>query len=343
MENRCRRQVRRAGSPFGRKAAFTRFGAGTLKHRMKNLLLLSALFFSIPAYGQEKKLCISIDDLPAVTYGTGKSGLEKEITEKLICTFLKHRIPAIGFVVGKSVYKKARPDSGSLEMLELWLNNGCDLGNHTFSHPDFNSVQDQEYFNDILRGQVVVEPLLKAHGKTARYFRHPYLHTGRDSVSGRKLQRFLDEHGYTVSPVTIDNDDYIFAKAYHRAIANHDRAQALSIAECYLDYMEKQLLHFEEKSVEVFGRNIAQTLLLHASLLNADYLDALARIYTKHGYTFVSQEEVLNDPAYATGVRTYSKRGLSWIYRWGMSSGSGEEIMTGDIEIPENISRYAGE
>jgi peptidoglycan/xylan/chitin deacetylase (PgdA/CDA1 family) len=310
---------------------------------MKRLFLLSTLLHALLACGQDKKLCITVDDLPAVTYGAANPGLEAEITKKLIAAFQKYRIPAIGFVVGQSVYNNGRPDTARLGLLELWLNSGCDLGNHSFSHPDFNRVDHQAYFEDLLKGQGVIEPLLQAHGKTARYFRHPYLHAGPDPVSGRKLQSFLDAQGYTVSPVTIDNDDYVYARAYHRALANHDPALARTIAEAYLDHMEKALLHFERKSMEVYGRHIAQTLLLHASLLNADYLDALARLYQKHGYTFVSQEEALKDPAYATEIRTYSTRGLSWIYRWGMSLGRGEDLMAGETSVPEQIRRYAGE
>ncbi|WP_229201270.1 polysaccharide deacetylase family protein [Arcticibacterium luteifluviistationis] len=310
---------------------------------MKTLPLLLILFSTALAIGQEKKICISIDDVPAVKYNSKNRNLDKEITLKLIKTFKEYSIPAIGFVNEKKLYKKGKLDSTKLELLHLWLKNGCDLGNHTYSHFDYNNVPESDYFKDIIDGQEVTKPLLNEYGKTIKYFRHPYLHTGSDSLKAIKLQEFLSENGYTSCPVTIDNDDYLFAKAYHIALTKNDNSMAATIAENYIDYMEKILLLFERKSTEVFGKNIAQSLLIHASLLNADYLDELAMLYKKHGYTFVSQEEVLNQKEYATEINTYSSRGLSWIYRRGMSLGKGDDIMSESIDVPDAIIQYAKE
>lgn len=311
--------------------------------KMKKLPILFILFNSVFAISQEKKICISIDDLPSVKYNSKRHNLDKEITLKLIKTFNEYNIPAIGFVNEKKLYRKGKLDSTRLELLHMWLNNGCDLGNHTYSHFDYNNVPDSVYFNDILKGQEITKPLLHEYGKTIRYFRHPYLHTGSDSIKNIKLREFLSENGYLGCPVTIDNDDYIFAKAYHVALAKNDGSLAAIIGVSYIEYMEKKLLFFERKSIEVFGENIAQSLLIHASLLNADYLDELAMMYKRHGYTFVSQEEVLNQKEYSTEINTYSNRGLSWIYRWGISLGKGDDIMLGDIDVPDEIIQYAKE
>ena len=310
---------------------------------MKLFILLLLFFSTIHIIGQEKKLCISIDDVPSVKYKSKRYNLDKEITLKLIETFNQYDIPAIGFVNEKKLYKKGRLDSNRVELLHLWLQNGCDLGNHTFSHFDYNNVPDSIYFNDIIKGQEIIKPLLNKYGKTLKYFRHPYLHSGGDSIKNIKLKKFLSNNGYTPCPVTIDNDDYLFAKAYQNAISKDDRELSSRIGKSYIDYMEKKLLFFEKKSIEIFGRNIAQTLLVHASLLNADYLDELAIMYTKHGYRFVSQEEVLKQKEYATEIITYSNRGLSWIYRWGISLGKGEDIMLEDIAVPNQIIQYAKE
>jgi len=101
--------------------------------------------------------------------------------------------------------------------------------------------------------------------------------------------------------------------------------------------MEQKLKYFEKKSMEVFGRNIDHTLLIHASLLNANYLDDLAEMYVKNGYRFISQKEVLRQREYMTEVKTYTKRGISWIFRWALSMGMSEDIMEGDVEVPPEI------
>ena len=50
---------------------------------------------------------------------------------------------------------------------------------------------------------------------TFRYFRHPFLHVGQDtSSSAARFEKFLAARGYTVAPVTMDNDDFVYAAAY---------------------------------------------------------------------------------------------------------------------------------
>ncbi|WP_091606077.1 polysaccharide deacetylase family protein [Maribacter dokdonensis] len=105
--------------------------------------------------------------------------------------------------------------------------------------------------------------------------------------------------------------------------------------------MEKKLLYFESKSIDLLNHNIPQTLLIHASLFNADYLKELAKMIQKYGYIFISQEEVLKSTEYNTLIKTYSKKGVSWIFRWGISEGLGNGFMQGDVTTPKKIIELA--
>ena len=97
---------------------------------------------------------------------------------------------------------------------------------------------------------------------------------------------FLKEHGYTVAPVTVDNYDYIFAAAHdrsHRGNTGHSGNTATEgtqrneltekVKAAYLDYMEAAVAYYEQQSVAIVGREMAQTLLLHANALNAATFD----------------------------------------------------------------------
>ena len=57
----------------------------------------------------------------------------------------------------------------------------------------------------------------KKRGERLVYFRHPLLHTGSDGETRMELDRFLNERDYTVAPVTIDNQEFVFANVYVRA------------------------------------------------------------------------------------------------------------------------------
>jgi hypothetical protein len=101
--------------------------------------------------------------------------------------------------------------------------------------------------------------------------------------------------------------------------------------------MEEKVLFYEKISVALFGRTIDQTLLIHASLLNADYIETLVKRIQKNGYSFISQTEVLKDPAYQTNITKFGKYGISWLDRWALSQGKRGEFFEGDPQTPEFI------
>lgn len=303
-------------------------------------IFLSILFslFIIPSlFCQTKKICITVDDLPVVSYGVQDTGYSKKVIHGIVQAASKHKVPLIGYVVEGTMYTDGKIDSFKVGLLEYWVNHGYELGNHTYSHMDYNNVTIADYAADIVKGEQITRALLKKYNKALMYFRHPYLHTGATKEMGDALVHVLDSLHYIAAPVTIDNDDYVFANAYHQAYVHKDRAEMRYIGKEYIAYMERKLIHFENVSSILLHRSIAQTLLIHASLLNADYLTDLIAMYKKHGYTCISQQEVLQDEAYLRPVLWYSKRGNSWLYRW-ENKDLAAELIFGDPEVPEKIT-----
>lgn len=308
---------------------------------MKYLLtLLLCLIFSV-SHAQNKTICITVDDLPTVTYGIDEPEFAKQLTEDLINTFDQYDIPAIGYVNEVKLYQDGELDSSQVDLLEMWLINGYELGNHTYSHPNFHEVSFDEFSQDVLKGEKVTSELAKKYGSEYKYFRHPYLRIGLRQSHADSLSNFLHQHGYIEAPVTIDNEDYIFALAYHRAYSKGDSLLMEKIGSAYVNYMEEKLLYFEEQSQKLFNRNIAHILLTHANLLNAHYMDDLAEMYQKNGYRFVSQTDVLKDDAYNQPVTSYGNWGISWIDRWALSQGKRGDFFQGDPATPEFIRSLA--
>ena len=64
-----------------------------------------------------------------------------------------------------------------------------------------------------------------------------------------------------------------------------------------------------------------QILLLHDNRLNADALDALVAMARRRGYSFISVDEALKDPAYRRQDASVGRRGLSWLHRWALDDG----------------------
>ena len=250
------------------------------------------------------------------------------MTEKLLRPFREQHIPVIGFVnEGREVAFDA---NGLRQILDLWLDAGADLGNHSRSHLDINTVPLEQCTGDIVAGEPVLRAALEAHGKKLEFYRHPFLHTGPTPEIKRELQEFLDAHGYRVAPVTLDDDDYEFAALYTRPQYTE------RVLREYIPYMESVVAFFEERSRVVVGREFPQTLLIHASQLNADMMPDLLAMFRRRGYRFVSLREALADPAYRLADGYAGTGGFSWIHRWSKTMGMTPK---GEPEAPEWVGK----
>ena len=280
---------------------------------MRPSLLLLSLALATAAYGRE--VAITIDDLPRGGDSRTERSLEavRAMTEELLRPFREQRIPVTGFVnEGRPV--DFGPD-GLREVLEIWLDAGAELGNHSHSHLNVNNVPFAELAADITRGEPVVRAALEARGRKLRYFRHPFLFTGPTQEVKAGLQAFLDQQGYVVAPVTFDNSDYMFAALYTRPEYRERVRQA------YVPYMESVVASFEAASVALAGREFPQILLLHANELNADLMPELLAMFRRRGYTFVTLEEALADEVYRLPDGYVGRGGFSWIHRWTRTKG----------------------
>ena len=309
---------------------------GYSKHMKKlNTIVLISIFFT--ANAQVKKMCITVDDLPVVDYGIKDMDYQLEVTNRLMDTFDAFQVPAIGFVNEIKLYKGRKPVPERVYLLEIWLEHGNELGNHSYSHPDYHTTPFKKYTEDILKGERITRGLTEKYGSELKYFRHPFLRSGTNQAQSDSLKNFLHQHGYEEAPVTIDNDDYLFAKAYHSAFMKDDVDLMGEIGESYVRYMVEKLIYFEHSSEALFNRNISQILLIHASLINAHYLDELLEAYQNHGYEFVSMAEVLKDPAYKEEINNFGDWGISWLDRWALSRGKKGDFFQGEPDARDFI------
>ncbi len=305
------------------------------------LQLIGLLSFAQSSGTTQRKVAITIDDLPVVTRRSSPA-VKLDITQRLVGSLVKNNVPAIGFVNEGKLYRRGKLDAKRVNLLQLWLEGGLELGNHTYSHPSLNKISLANYQQEILEGDIITKEISEPFGKAPVYFRHPFLHTGRSVATRDSLLQFLDEHGYEVAPVSIDNADYLFAAAYERAIIDENTDVQQRIREAYLEYMEDYFAYYEQQSQELLGKEIAQILLLHANALNADTFNKMAEMIRERGYSFVSLAEALEDDAYHSQLDTFTgKAGISWIHRWALTQGKQGEFFEGEPEVPPFIDELA--
>jgi peptidoglycan/xylan/chitin deacetylase (PgdA/CDA1 family) len=292
-------------------------------------LILGALAIVVP-HGQsrppQRTVAVTFDDLPATSTGVvadDPASLEA-MTRRLLQAVREHRVPAIGFVNEIKLFVEGDGPADAerrIGVLRMWADAGLELGNHTYSHRDLNTIPLDEFQADVLRGEKVTREILKTKGQTLRYFRHPFLRVGADLAKRRAFESFLARQGYVVAPVTVDNDDFVYAAAYASALRRGDAAGAARIADDYLRYMNEVFQFFEDVSRQVVGREIQQVLLLHANTLNADRFGALATALVSRGYRFVRLAEALEDPAYRLPDDFVGAPGNSWFNHWEITAG----------------------
>ena len=307
---------------------------------MKNFVLFVLILNSYLSLSQKKEVCFTIDDLPVVSYGQTEQFYLWDMTLNLISTLDKYEIPAVAFVNEGKMFDGEKLDSTQLDMLKLWFQNGYEVGNHTYSHMSYHGNSFEAFREEVLKGEKISRHLEQEYNKELRYFRHPYLRVGETKEKYDQLNKLLKSKGYITAPVTVVNQDWVFAGAYAAAEKKNAKDTMQMIGDAYVDFSIRCFKWEEGKSSAFFGRNIKHTLLLHANKLNADYLDDLTSKLIEMEYEFVTLEEALKDEAYKIEITEFSNNGTNWLDAFGKTLGKTYEATTSPPDFPKWISNY---
>jgi peptidoglycan/xylan/chitin deacetylase (PgdA/CDA1 family) len=275
--------------------------------RVVVVIFLTALLSSTLASSQttkkpDRQVAITIDDLPAGAANTMSAAAILEMTTKLLTTLRDQKVPAVGFVNEKKLYKFGEVDD-RIKALRMWLDYGFELGNHTYSHSS------------------VTRLLLAEHHMTLRYFRHPFLDTGRDLETRRQVEAFLVGRGYRIAPVTLDAWDWMYAPVYDDAKKRGDTKLQDDLVHSYLSYSDSVFAYSEQLAKQTMGYEPKQILLLHGNQLEADHIAELLDVMRKRGYRFVSLQEALGDQAYGLPDTYVGEEGTGWLEHWAITMG----------------------
>jgi peptidoglycan/xylan/chitin deacetylase (PgdA/CDA1 family) len=279
----------------------------------------------------DRQVAVTIDDLPAGMADHLPAADITALTTKLLTTLRDQKIPVVGFVNEKKLYKPGEVDA-RINVLKMWLDYGFELGNHTFSHASLNQIELKDWEDEVVQGESVTRMLLAQRKMKLRYFRHPYLDTGRDLATRRKAEEFLTQRGYRIAPITLDGWDWMFAGLYEDAKKRNDTALQQQIVKEYLAHHDASIAYAEQLSTKVLGYEPKQILLLHASNLEADHIGELLDLLRKRGYRFITLGDALGDQAYSLPDTYVGEEGTGWIEHWAITQG---KIPLGAPEMPQ--------
>ena len=154
----------------------------------------------VPAFACKRLIHFSITMDDFYWQGAVKQTAE-ERNLSILDTFSKHSIKAAGFVVGRNVEAQDGKD-----IVAAWDKAGHLIGNHTYSHRDFNAPEAEvkTYSEDVLRA----EALLKDYPRYRKFLRFPMLKEGDTAEKRDGMRAFMTQNGYRNGHVTIDNSDW---------------------------------------------------------------------------------------------------------------------------------------
>ena len=286
---------------------------------MPLLRFLPLLLVAVCSAAAERRIALTIDDLPMSQSGGEACQPQRltALTKQLLAIFDAQQAPPTAFVITSQCPNLTEEQRRAA--IDLWRQAGVEIGNHTHSHRSLSRTPIAAYEQDILKADALLRKW--NGGEPVRFFRWPMLHAGATPEDKQRLEAFLAEHDFREAPVTFDNSDWIFANVFAHARRKGDKALEQRVREAYVPYMESVLAFFEERSVELFGREIPQVLLMHANWLNAEAGGELLAMLRKRGYRFISLEEALEDPAYSSPNEYVAANGVSWLHRWTATQG----------------------
>jgi len=275
-------------------------------------ILSVVLTGSLSCFAQQHTVALTFDDLPAV--GTTNPTEAKTINHAILQSLERHKVPATGFVVEKGVQSVGEIDGK--EILWQWVQHGYDLGNHSYSHPDFNELTIEQMEQEVVLGEKTISEVLRKVGKVPRYFRFPMNHTGETAAKHDAIASFLTNRGYKLAACTIDNEDFVFDSAYLLILAKKDEVLTKRLRAAYLAYTSAEIDYYSDLNKQVVGYELPHVMILHANRLNRDTIDGVRDLFEQRHFRFVSLDEAQADPAFNIPDTFITSFGPMWGYRW---------------------------
>jgi peptidoglycan-N-acetylglucosamine deacetylase len=226
------------------------------------------------------------------------------VVHSIVETLKRENMPPVyGFVNGFRVAQYPY----QIHILEAWLAGGNLVGNHTWSHPEFDKLTVEQYEANIVRN----EPLLRklAPESEWRWFRFPYLEEGNTVEKREQLRTWLRQRGYRIAEVSMDFQDYNWNDAYARCAAKHDDVAIQSLHDSYLAAADEAIQVYRGIAQKLYNRDVPYVLLLHVGAFDARMLPELIGLFRTRGSTFVTLQQALADPSYSFDPKVPSPEG----------------------------------
>jgi hypothetical protein len=227
-----------------------------------------------------------------------------ENVEKLLNAIRSNGLPpTVNFLAGESI---------DLVIQEEWLRSGNLIGSMTYKGRSSKRGDTEEFIETLSRNEQEFAPLWSKFNRKQKYFRYPSLKLGVDARRPREIAVYLKENGFVEVPATIDARADYFSQPYCSALARGDKVCANFIGATFKSVLLDKSQKARDAARRIAGREVKHILLIQANQLTSDMLDEMLRWYKAMGVRFISIDEALKDPFYATEDVTSRANRILW-------------------------------
>lgn len=279
------------------------------------LIALLLLLFGLRAYTQPI-ISFTFDD--GVT--TDMPGYPFEQWNKMILDHLDNAgVKAVFFVTGAN-----KTDAKGQFLLKSWNDKGHRIGNHTYSHPNYADKNEsfEKFRDELLRNDSMISKL----SNYIRLFRFPYLKEGDTKVKVDQFRAFMKQQGYRNGYVTIDASDWYIDSRLRKRLKENPKADIEGYRKFYLEHLSNRADFYEDLAVQLTGRHIHHTLLLHHNLTSALFLGDLIQMFKDKGWKVVDAEEAYTDEIFKSNPSNVPA-GESLIWALAKESGKFDAVL----------------
>ncbi len=228
----------------------------------------------------------------------------RENLEKLITALKQNSIPpTVDFLEGDSLDQQVQED---------WLRSGNLIGTMTFAGLSVKKRSAQEFIEALDKNERALGPLWTRFERKQKYFRYPALKLGMDAQRPREVRAYLKQKGYIEVPATINERADYFSQPYCAALARGDKVCANFISATFKSLLLDKTTKARAAARTIAGRDVKQIWSIRASQLTCDLLGSLLNWYKAMGVKFISLDEALSDPFYATEDVTNAANQIIW-------------------------------
>lgn len=251
--------------------------------KLRVLPLLSLLCLS--PFLTAKEIAITFDDAP-LPGSKVMSGSDK--TKMIIQHLQENNVPdALFFVTARNIVTEA-----DKKRLKQYTDAGFHLAHHSYDHLSAKKIEADAYLADFDKADKVLssfDSVLKLH-------RFPFLHYGKSAHKRKAIHSHLQQKGYDIGYVTVDNYDwYLNSKllsAQHKGLAiDYER-----LGDLYVDTLWQSIQFYDGVSQQHLNRSAKHVLLLHENEMAALYLGKLIQHLKAQGWKVISPQQAYQDP-----------------------------------------------